>query len=55
MSKAGDSMVSPADPGGVFLDVANGYVSTPAGWVIAAVWAAGSVVVGSILLRRRDA
>jgi hypothetical protein len=47
--------VSPVDTGGVFLDVANGYVSTAAGWVIACVWAGASLVMGAVLLRRRDA
>ncbi len=54
MSKAGDAMVSPVEPGGVFLDLADGYVSTAAGWTVAVVWAAVALVAGALQLRRRD-
>lgn len=55
MSKAGDAMSSASDGGGGFLDLADGYVSSPAGWVIAAVWAAVFLALGAVQLRRKDA
>jgi ABC-2 type transport system permease protein len=55
MSKAGDAMSNAPDGGGGFVDLADGYVSSGAGWVIAAVWAAVFIVVGAIQLGRRDA
>jgi ABC-2 type transport system permease protein len=55
MSKAGDSMTSVAETGGVFLDLADGYVSPAAGWLVAIVWAGGSIVMGAIRLRQKDA
>lgn len=55
MTKAGDAMVGLVEPGGVFLDLADGYVSTAAGWLVAALWAAVPLVVGAWLFRRRDA
>jgi ABC-2 type transport system permease protein len=55
MSKAGDSMAGAADAGGGLLDLANGYVSPGAGWVIAVLWAGVFLVLGAIRLRRRDA
>lgn len=53
MSKAGDSMASAPEPG--FLDLVDGYVSTGAGWLIAAVWAGVFLVAGAVRLRRGDA
>jgi len=55
MSKAGDAMSGPPDAGGVFLDLADGYVSSGAGWIVAVVWAGIFVVMGAIQLRRKDA
>lgn len=55
MSKAGDAMVSAADTSGSFLDLADGYVSVGAGWLIAAVWAGASLVIGAMMLQRKDA
>jgi ABC-2 type transport system permease protein len=55
MSKAGDAMVSAADAGGGFIDLTDGFVSPGAGWLIAAVWAAGFLGLGAIQLRRKDA
>ncbi|SDE15101.1 ABC transporter permease subunit [Auraticoccus monumenti] len=55
MTKAGDAMVGLVEPGGVFLDLADGYVSTAAGWLVAVLWAAVPLVVGGWLFRRRDA
>jgi ABC-2 type transport system permease protein len=55
MSKAGDAMASAPDGGGVFLDLTDGYVSTGAGWAVAAAWAGIFVVMGAIQLRRKDA
>jgi len=40
---------------GAFLDVALGQASAPASWIIVAGWAIVAVVVGGILLKRRDA
>jgi ABC-2 type transport system permease protein len=55
MSKAGDAMTGTADAGGAFLDLADGFVSPGAGWIIAAVWAGTFLVMGAIQLRRKDA
>jgi ABC-2 type transport system permease protein len=55
MSKAGDAMTSLSDDRGMFLDLADGYVSPGAGWLVALVWAAAFMVAGAIRLRRRDA
>lgn len=55
MSKAGDAMTSAADSGGVFLDLADGYVSPGAGWIVAVVWAGVFLVIGASRLRRQDA
>jgi ABC-2 type transport system permease protein len=55
MSKAGDAMSTSAGDGGVFLDLADGYVSAGAGWVVAAAWAGIFIVMGAIQLRRKDA
>ena len=55
MSKAGDAMTSAADGGGGFIDLTDGYVSSSAGWLIAAVWAAVFLGLGAIQLRRKDA
>lgn len=55
MSKAGDAMSSVDDSGGVFLDLADGYVSSPAGWVVAVLWAAVFIALGAIQFRRKDA
>jgi ABC-2 type transport system permease protein len=54
MSKAGDAMSSAADGGG-FMDLTDGYISSSAGWLIAAVWAAVFLGLGAIQLRRKDA
>ena len=55
MSKAGDAMSNPGDTSGVFLDLADGFVSPAAGWIVAAIWAAVFIVMGAIRLRRKDA
>jgi ABC-2 type transport system permease protein len=55
MSKAGDSMAGAADAGGGLLDLADGYVSPGAGWMVAVLWAGVFIVLGAIRLRRRDA
>lgn len=55
MSKAGDAMSNAAETGGVFVNLTEGYVSSGAGWVIAAAWAAAFFVLGAIRLRRGDA
>jgi ABC-2 type transport system permease protein len=55
MSKAGDAMSSAPDAGGVFLDLADGYVSSGAGWLVASAWAGIFLVMGAIQLRRKDA
>ncbi|GAA1432289.1 ABC transporter permease [Microlunatus lacustris] len=55
MSKAGDAMTGVPDAGGVFVDLTDGYVSAAAGWVVALVWAVVALLVGAVLLRRRDA
>jgi len=55
MSKAGDAMSSAPDDGRVFLDLADGYVSSGAGWLVAAAWAGIFIVMGTIQLRRKDA
>ncbi|GHD52935.1 ABC transporter permease [Mycetocola manganoxydans] len=55
MSKAGDAMSSAAEFDGGFLNLANGYVSSAAGWLVAAVWAGAFLVLGAIRLRRGDA
>jgi ABC-2 type transport system permease protein len=55
MSKAGDSMASAADAGGGLLDLADGYISPGAGWLVALIWAGVVLVLGAVRLRRRDA
>jgi ABC-2 type transport system permease protein len=55
MSKAGDAMSGPPDDGGAFLDLADGYVSSGAGWLVATAWAGIFIVMGAIQLRRKDA
>lgn len=55
MSKAGDAMSSAYEAQGGFVDLVNGYVSSGAGWVIAAVWAVAILMVGAFRLRRGDA
>lgn len=55
MSKAGDAMSNPIDDQGGFMDLMNGYVSSGAGWLIAAVWAGVFLTLGAIRLRRGDA
>lgn len=55
MSKAGDAMSSAAEAEGAFVNLIDGYVSSGAGWVIAAAWAAAFFVLGAIRLRRGDA
>ena len=55
MSKAGDSMAGTADAGGGLLDLANGYISPGAGWLVAVLWVGVFIVLGAIRLRRRDA
>jgi ABC-2 type transport system permease protein len=55
MSKAGDSMASAADAGGGLLDLADGYISPGAGWMIAMLWAGVFLGLGAVRLRRRDA
>ncbi|MBX0299522.1 ABC transporter permease [Cryobacterium sp. 1639] len=55
MSKAGDAMAGPADAGGGLLDLADGYISPGAGWLVAVLWVGVFIVLGAIRLRRRDA
>jgi hypothetical protein len=55
MSKAGDAMSNAYESQGGFLDLVNGYVSSGAGWVIAAVWAGLFLALGAVRLRRGDA
>ena len=55
MSKAGDAMVGLTDPRAGMLNLADGYVSPAAGWIVAVVWAGVFLVVGAIRLARRDA
>ena len=55
MSKAGDAMSNAYDAQGEFMDLVNGYVSSGAGWVIAAVWAGLFLALGAVRLRRGDA
>jgi ABC-2 type transport system permease protein len=55
MSKAGDAMAGAPDAGGGFMDLTDGYISSPAGWLIATVWAAVFLGLGAIQLRRKDA
>ncbi|WP_104045395.1 ABC transporter permease [Arthrobacter sp. ZGTC412] len=54
MSKAGDAMSSAPDDGGIFMDLADGYVSSSAGWLVAATWAGLFLLMGFLQLRRRD-
>jgi ABC-2 type transport system permease protein len=54
MSKAGDAMTSTAD-GGALFDLADGYVSPAAGFLVAVVWAAVFLVLGAVRLRKKDA
>lgn len=55
MSKAGDAMVSVADPTGGWLNLADGYVSPAVAWLMAVVWSGVFLVAGAIRLARRDA
>ncbi|MDI9916832.1 ABC transporter permease subunit [Rhodococcus sp. IEGM 1379] len=55
MSKAGDAMAGVANADGVFVDLANGYVSAAAGWTVATLWAGVFLILGAVLIRRRDA
>lgn len=55
MSKAGDAMSNAASAGDGFLDLTDGYVSSAAGWLIAAVWVGVFLGLGAIQLRRKDA
>jgi ABC-2 type transport system permease protein len=55
MSKAGDAMSNAPEFGGILLDLADGYVSYGAGWLVAAAWAGIFVVMGAVQLRRKDA
>ncbi|MGF2948996.1 ABC transporter permease subunit [Microbacterium alcoholitolerans] len=55
MSKAGDAMSNPIDDQGVFMDLAAGYVSSGAGWLIAAVWTGVFLALGAGRLRQGDA
>jgi ABC-2 type transport system permease protein len=55
MSKAGDAMSNAPDDGGIFMDLADGYVSSGAGWLVAATWAGLFLLMGFIQLRRKDA
>lgn len=55
MSKAGDAMVTVADPTEGLLNLADGYVSPGAGWLIAAAWAGAFLAAGVVRLVRKDA
>jgi ABC-2 type transport system permease protein len=55
MSKAGDAMTTLFDGSGAFLDLADGYVSAAAGFLVAVTWAGMVIVMGAIALRRKDA
>lgn len=55
LGNAGDAMGRVGIEGGPFLDVWSGHMSVGAGWLIAAVWAAGALVIGAVAIRMRDA
>ncbi|RMB57480.1 ABC transporter permease subunit [Tessaracoccus antarcticus] len=55
MSKAGDAMVSVADPSAGLMNLADGYLSPTAGWLVAVAWSGVFLVVGAIRLVRKDA
>lgn len=55
LGNAGDSMARVGSPGGPFLDIWGGHISTGAGWMIVALWVLLALTAGAIALQRRDA
>lgn len=55
LGNAGDAMARVGTPGGPFLDVWGGHISTAAGWLLVAAWAALALAGGAVALQRRDA
>lgn len=55
LGNAGDAMGRVGIEGGPFIDLWSGHISVGAGWMIAAIWAAGALVIGAIALRNKDA
>ncbi|MDD7961937.1 ABC transporter permease subunit [Microbacterium thalli] len=55
LGNAGDAMGRVGIEGGPFIDLWSGHISVGAGWTIAAIWAAGALVIGAIALRTKDA
>ncbi|MGV8845287.1 ABC transporter permease [Tessaracoccus sp.] len=54
MSKAGDAIVGLADPAQGLVNLADGYVSPGAGWIVAAAWAGAFLAAGAVRLVRKD-
>lgn len=55
LGNAGDTMARVETPGGPFLDIWNGHISTAAGWLIVSVWVVLALAAGAIALKNRDA
>lgn len=55
LGNAGDAMARVGTPGGPFLDVWGGHVSTGAGWLLASGWVILALALGAYALRSRDA
>ena len=55
LGNAGDAMSRVKPPGGPFLDLWGGHISTAAGWMLVSAWAAGALLAGALALHKRDA
>lgn len=55
LGNAGDAMSRIGTPGGPFLDVWSGHISTAAGWLLVLAWAALALAAGAFALQKRDA
>lgn len=55
IGNAGDAMSRIVLPDAPFLDLWSGYISPPAGWLLAGGWAIITLIGGAIALQRRDA
>ena len=55
LGNAGDTMARVESPGGPFLDIWSGHISTAAGWLIVSLWVVLALAAGAIALQNRDA